>query len=280
MSSIRYGVLRSNAIAFVLTTLAAIVAAMSPATALAQRDSARKQGAYTQAVDIRPLAARGDAEAQYNLGLMYKNGTGGVRQNDVHAWAVFGAAAKSDRSLGYSVAEQRSAFENRMSPQQKKAALALQYDLMMTPEVSFARLAAADAGAQPAPPGQATVAPAQSSLPFSKLVEIYHRGDFKTALGYMRPLAEQGHPMAQYFVGAMYLKGEGVARDFPAAADWFRKSAEQNIRASQDELGLMYMQGKGVQKDSGEAAKWFRKAADQGSIVAKNHLRTLNQPAQ
>jgi hypothetical protein len=100
---------------------------------------------------------------------MYKNGAGGVRQNDVRAYAVFGAAAKSDRSLGYSVTEQHNELESRMSPQQKKAALALRYDLTITPEVSFAKLAASDAGMQAATPSQST-SPAQSSLPVSKLV--------------------------------------------------------------------------------------------------------------
>jgi hypothetical protein len=47
--------------------------------------------------------------------------------------------------------------------------------------------------------------------------------------------------MAQHFVSAMYLNGEGVARDFSVAVDWFRKSAEQIIRAPQYELGLLYM---------------------------------------
>ena len=47
---------------------------------------------------------------------------------------------------------------------------------------------------------------------FNKGVAAYESGDFATALREWRPLAEQGVADAQYNLGVMYDKGEGVHR--------------------------------------------------------------------
>ena len=44
----------------------------------------------------------------------------------------------------------------------------------------------------------------------------YFEGDYATAAGIWRPLAEQGDAQAQYFLGAQYEQGEGVLQD----RDW------------------------------------------------------------
>ncbi len=43
------------------------------------------------------------------------------------------------------------------------------------------------------------------------------RGDYATALRELRPLAEQGHAVAQYNLGVMYNKGRGVPQDYAKA---------------------------------------------------------------
>ncbi len=44
-------------------------------------------------------------------------------------------------------------------------------------------------------------------------LEAYNRDDYATALNEWRPLAEQGHPAAQYSLGFMYTNGLGVPQD-------------------------------------------------------------------
>ena len=41
----------------------------------------------------------------------------------------------------------------------------------------------------------------------------YTMKDYATALRELKPFAEQGHPQAQYYVGAMYAFGNGVQKD-------------------------------------------------------------------
>ena len=53
------------------------------------------------------------------------------------------------------------------------------------------------------------------------------RGDLATALQELRPLAEQGVPVAQFQLGNMYRLGKGVPKNDAEAVKWWRKAAEQ-----------------------------------------------------
>ena len=80
----------------------------------------------------------------------------------------------------------------------------------------------------------------------------------------VKKAAEQGHADAQYNLGAIYSRGEGVPEDDDEAVRWYRKAAEQGDAAAQTKLGTMYIIGKGVPEDTAEAVHWYRKAAEQG----------------
>ncbi len=53
----------------------------------------------------------------------------------------------------------------------------------------------------------------------------YDRGDYETALREFRPLAEQGHAMAQNNLGLMYVGGLGVPQDYVQAHRWLDLAA-------------------------------------------------------
>ena len=99
---------------------------------------------------------------------------------------------------------------------------------------------------------------------FKKGLAAARKGDFETAMKEWRPLAEQGDSYAQYNLGLMYDKGDGVVEDDTQAVYWYRKSAEQGNAQGQHSLGLMYDYGLGVIEDDTQAVYWFRKAAEQG----------------
>ena len=52
------------------------------------------------------------------------------------------------------------------------------------------------------------------------------RGDYATAFQEWRPLAEQGHAKAQYYLGVMYAMGKGVLENDVETVKLFRKAAE------------------------------------------------------
>ena len=76
--------------------------------------------------------------------------------------------------------------------------------------------------------------------------------------------AKQGEAYAQFNLGLMYAKGDGVPENDAEAVKWYRKAADQGHAKAQDNLGVMYDNGEGVPENDAEAVKWYRKAADQG----------------
>ena len=91
----------------------------------------------------------------------------------------------------------------------------------------------------------------------------------------LKALAEKGDAKAQYNLGGMYLRGEGVEKDLKEGIKWYRKAAEQNYALAQYGLGWMYQYGQGVEKDIKEAVKWYRKAAEQNHPDAQYNLGVM-----
>jgi len=58
------------------------------------------------------------------------------------------------------------------------------------------------------------------SADFQEGMWAYSMKDYATAFRELKPLAEQGNPTAQYYVGAMYAFGNGVHKDYVFAHMW------------------------------------------------------------
>jgi S1-C subfamily serine protease len=56
-------------------------------------------------------------------------------------------------------------------------------------------------------------------------ISAMNRQDYAGALAELRPLAEQGHPKAQWALAYMYRRGLGVPKDAARADDWERRAA-------------------------------------------------------
>ncbi len=60
--------------------------------------------------------------------------------------------------------------------------------------------------------------------------DAYERGDYDTALKEFRPLAEQGDPLAQSYLGGMYAEGEGLPKDYVLAHMWMNLAAAKGVQ--------------------------------------------------
>lgn len=106
----------------------------------------------------------------------------------------------------------------------------------------------------------------------------YDRANYATALKVWLPLAEQGDPEAQTYVGDIYEKGLGTSPDYPIAADWYRRAAEQGYASAQVSLGQLYEKGLGVPKDMMAALDLYREASgldESFEIVPAAQLQAL-----
>lgn len=121
---------------------------------------------------------------------------------------------------------------------------------------------------------------AQNSLGFA-----YEHGhgvakDETEAVLWYRKAADQDLVSAQWNLGLSYEMGTGVTKSDVEAFRWYRRAADQNHARAQNTLGVMYEEGRGVAKDLGEAVRLYRKAADQGLAVAQFNLGDMYEFAK
>ena len=64
---------------------------------------------------------------------------------------------------------------------------------------------------------------------YDKGLAAFRSGDRATALREWRPLAEDGHADAQFALGWVYHKGQGVLQDYKTAVKWYTLAAEQGM---------------------------------------------------
>jgi TPR repeat protein len=242
-----------------------------------------QQSEADQVNAIKAKAEKGDAEAQYNLGVYYDNGQG-VAKDEIEAVNWYRKAAEQNNvsaqyNLGVSYAFGQGVAKNELEAVKwfRKAAdqnhAAAQYNLGFcylngrglakdgVEAVKWYRRAA-----------EQNYATAQNAVG-----DCYANGegvvkDEVMAVGWYRKAAEQSYSEAEFNLGVCYRNGQGVAKDETQAVEWFRKAAEQNFVQAQSNLGICYYSGQGVAKDQIEAVKWYRKAALQNYATAQYNL--------
>jgi localization factor PodJL len=99
--------------------------------------------------------------------------------------------------------------------------------------------------------------------------------DLAEAAKWYQRAAESGLAPAQYRLGSLYEKGQGVARDPKAAATWYTRAAEAGNAKSMHNLAVLHAEGGLGQPDYAVAAKWFEQAADFGVRDSQYNLGIL-----
>ncbi len=236
---------------------------------------------------FREAANKGDANAQYNLGLCYSKGDGvdlnqaeavnwwrkaadqglpiaqanlgacyaegnGVDKNNATALVLFRKAAeRGDPSAQYNIA----AFYHNGQGVEKDDAEATKWYIK-----------AAEQG----------LVAAQQRLGDNYYAAVGVEKDFAQATKWYLKAADSGNARAQLGLGfCFHYGGYGIQKDDAEAAKWLQKSAGQNTVDAQILLGVMYAVGQGVPKNMTEARKWLQKAADAGDSRAKALLKKV-----
>jgi TPR repeat protein len=109
---------------------------------------------------------------------------------------------------------------------------------------------------------------------------LYARGDgvvqdYGEAATWFRAAAAQGNVAAAYNLGVLYERGLGVPASTIQALNWYRSAADRNHPAAQYNLALALAEGRGTEQDIAGAARWYRRAAEQGVVSAMVNLAIL-----
>jgi len=94
---------------------------------------------------------------------------------------------------------------------------------------------------------------------------------------WLKKAAEQGFGSAQSSLGHCYLEGYGVEQDKNEAIKWYMKSAEQGNGSSALILGDIFYDDTGAPENYSESTKWYTIAADKGFAIAQYKLGEIYQ---
>ncbi len=78
---------------------------------------------------------------------------------------------------------------------------------------------------------------------FEDALKADNAGDYEKAVELYKKSAEQGNATAQYNLGNMYNKGQGVKQDYNKAVELWQKVADKGDASAQLNLGNMYKDG-------------------------------------
>ena len=132
----------------------------------------------------------------------------------------------------------------------------------------------------PMMPASAADAPVALSEVLRDRMVALENGDFATARRILEPLANSGNTDAQYLLGVMYMRGDGVPQNSREAARLFRLSADHGSKHSQLQFARLLLEGVGVEKDEFEAFRYFELSSRQGFAPAQLALGTLLNPGE
>ena len=103
--------------------------------------------------------------------------------------------------------------------------------------------------------------------------KFYNKEEAKKCFDGIIDAADRGNSQAQYQLGIMYARGQGVENNPEKALYWYRKAAEQNNADALSTLGNIYKNGQlGVTKNTAEAFDFYLKAANLGHADAMSTL--------
>ncbi|MFK8047526.1 MAG: TonB family protein [Halioglobus sp.] len=81
--------------------------------------------------------------------------------------------------------------------------------------------------------------------------------------------AEQGHPVGQSILGALYAKGNSVKQSYRDSLYWFTLAANRKMPHAAYSLFWMYLLGLGTDKDQDTAFMYLNRSADLGYEAAE-----------
>jgi len=120
------------------------------------------------------------------------------------------------------------------------------------------------------------VAQESARLVYEKAMVLVRKKDFTGASVLLRRAGEKGNRRAQYQLGLLYARGDGVQKNLMKAREWLHKAAMQGHPKAQFYLGQMYAFGDGGEKDNIKATMWFWLATTLGDRFSRDSLRVMS----
>jgi TPR repeat protein len=108
-----------------------------------------------------------------------------------------------------------------------------------------------------------------------KAVTLAKNKEFSRAAELFQQAAKQENRQAQYLLGLLYARGDGVSQDYAQAQAWLLKASMGGHPKAMYHLGEMYARGDGIEENPVDALTWFWLATTVGDRYAEKRLRAL-----
>lgn len=206
--------------------------------ALARSDFDNGRPAQGIAV-LRPMAADGDAEAQFLLGLAYRDGRG-VAADRAEALRLFEAAAAQGHPDAAYLAG-LAWYRGRGVEADPERAVAYMYQA-----------------------GEAGHAAARYHMGVFHQAGVGVKRDPEIAVQWFRLAARQGFPEAAAALADAFENGVGVEKDLMWSMRWQERAASFGVVRSQYKFGALLAAGRGMPADPETGLRWLLLAARAG----------------
>ncbi len=290
-----------------LGALLLLTASLTHAATMEQARAALSKRDFAAAMPILlELGNEGNADAQYQLGIIYGRGNAAAPENHVTAaqWYLKaaeqgheGAMAHMGLNYAYACGVERNDAESAkwFRRDADKGAAGSMFHLGRlylagrgvpkdVAEATRLFKQSGDLGYARGQyfyglltrPGEGLKKAEIAEAEMNQWLDGYVNNDFPRALAVVRPVAARGDAWAQAFLGLMLQKGEGTTRNEAEGLKWTTLAAEQGYSLSQSDLAARYANGTGVPQSQVQAYKWASLAAAQNDDAAKKLLAELN----
>lgn len=110
---------------------------------------------------------------------------------------------------------------------------------------------------------------------FNSGLDALKEGNYAKAYCNWKPLAERGHPGAQYNLAWLYANGNGMRVDVKQALFWWEKAANTGYPDAELAMGLAHLNGEGIGQSIEKAMEWFINAARHDNQDARDIINRL-----
>jgi TPR repeat protein len=230
------------------------VEAMVELAKLYAKTSNEKNDGGKKAVRLLEKAAKlGDAEAFYQLGLIYEFGEG-QEQSDERAFDYYRLAAKLEHLNAHVKLAIAYQFGYGTEKSIRLAIESLRFVQKNTEDEQIKEYASQILGST----YYDFAMQQQDSVKKFKLLQLAAENDFADA---------------ETAIADAYKTGEGVEQDAFAALEWYEKAASKDNVYAMEAIGYLYMDAIGdIQRDYKKAFEWFDKAAYLGGVNAAYYI--------
>lgn len=95
-------------------------------------------------------------------------------------------------------------------------------------------------------------------------LSAYSGADYEVAFSHWLPWALRGDAKSEAALAFLYMRGLGVPQDRLVAAQWYERAAQQGVPIAQFFLGSLLFRGEGVERDLVGAHMWCDLALSAG----------------